>query len=358
MTCRDSWNTTEAAGYPRPFACAKPLFPVVFPLVVPREKNMSLLESLGPALEARITEPVHLKLLAKVKKALATGQDVTVPFTDIRRNPNQPRKYFSPESIKRLSLSIDQGGQIMQGLIRSKPDTTPYELIDGERRWHAIAWIPEERRPLYRARLIAADDDVVQFLISGIANFNREGHTPMETAETIDQMLRFKIPMQEVAALLGLSKFWAEQMHGLKKLSSKVQEMLDPELPKDKRLPLTAAIEISKIEPKLQAELAQRVLSKDVTISRLRGEVVRTAQENNSPIRLREVSVRNKWASVVRKLDEAERLTGDADAILQSRTVDLYIRKGGGTVEFAEKQIAEMENTLTRMKIVFGRAKN
>lgn len=268
----------------------------------------------------------HLDLLARVKRALASAVEVTVSADEIRPFPDQPRTYFNDDSIQRLSSSIDAGGQITSGMIREKPAETRYELIDGERRWRAVLRIPESRRPQYKAKLVEADDDVVQFLIAGIANFNREGHTPLEVADTIDRFTKFQIPMKEIASLLGISEHWAYQMQGLKKLAPDVSEMLDPNRPKGTVLPLTAAIQISKIEERLQKPLAERVLNRDVTISRLRSEVIKVAKSENSAIRLREVSPLKQWESLGNKMEVIARTANDAEALLKNGQLNRFGR--------------------------------
>ncbi len=257
----------------------------------------------------------YLSLLARAKIALDSGVEVAVSCSDIRPYPNQPRHYFNEDRIRSLSASIDGSGQTTPGIIRENPGATRYELIDGERRWRAISLIPEPRQPLYKAKVIVADDDVVQYLISGIANFNREGHTPLEIMETIDRLLGFGIPMEEIASLLGITPGWAYQMHGLKKLDPPVSALLNPLLPKQEQLPVSAAIQISKIEGRLQMSLAQRVLKKDITLGRLRSEVIKVAKKEGVTVRVREVSPLKQWESVGNKIDVAARALTDVDAM-------------------------------------------
>jgi hypothetical protein len=263
----------------------------------------------------------YLQLLARVKIALGVATDVAIPVEEIRAYKNQPRVTFKEESLQRLSTAIDLGGQTAAGMIRLKPGETPYELVDGERRWRAISMIPSERRPLYNAKLIEADDEVVQFLISSMANCGHELHTPMEMCSTIERMRRLKFPMKEVAGLLGITESWAGQIHGLKNLVREVSDMLDPEQPKERKLPLTAAIQISKIEPRLQLGLAQRVLSKDITLVRLRGEVVKAATREGSHIRVRELSPLKQWESLGNKVVALSRYVDDVEHLLQKGDV-------------------------------------
>ncbi len=299
---------------------------------------------------AEIIDYAYLELLGRVKKALDSAQDLSLPATDIRPYAGQPREHFDEVKIAQLSNAIDLGGQTTKGLIRHKPAETPYELIDGERRWRAIMLIPAERRPLYKASVIEADDDVIQFLIAGIANFNRVGHTPVEIMRTIDQYhVGFKIPMKEIAGLLGISEMWAYAMHGLKNLAPPVLAMLDPELPKDKLLPVTAAIQISKIEPKHQMGLAVQVLNKSISLTKLRSEVVKVAKREGSYVRVREVSPLKQWESFGNKLEVILRMTGDSKTIFDKREIDLLIKnRPSDTAKMLKKirDAVKMLNTL------------
>ena len=290
-------------------------------------------------------EYAYLDLLARVKKALETGREISLPFSDIRPYPTQPREHFNADSIRRLSASIDAGGQTSSGMVREKRadlryeiiDTgvaveprqvsghTRHELIDGERRWRGVGLIPESRRPLYRAKLIVAEDDVVQYLISGITNFNREGHTALETMRTIDRHLGFGFPLKEIANLLGISEGWAFQIHGLKNLKPEYQKLLNPDLPRAEQLPIMAAVQISKIEERLQGGLVERVIKKDITLGRLRGEVIRVAQKEGSNLRIREIRPDMQWESFGKKLDVITRTAGDAEALIGKGEINRFV---------------------------------
>lgn len=304
----------------------------------------------------------YLSLLARSKKALESAVEVAVPVTDIRPYPDQPRQYFNPAAIQNLSYSIDGGGQTTAGIIRKNPGSTPYELIDGERRWRAIKLIPEERRPLYRGRLIEAEDDVVQFLISGVANFNREDHTPIEAMRTITRLVKY-LPMKEIADLLGKSEGWTQNMYSLRKLEPNVLALLDHQLPKEKRLPVTAAVEISRIEARLQMGLALRVLKKEIPLTRLRGEVVKTATRAGSPIKIRipEVTPLDQWNSITKKVAMLLQTVEDLGPLFEvkemhafldyradeTRALQTKLRKVREGVEKAEEAI---RNVQTRSK--------
>jgi len=236
-------------------------------------------------------------------------------------------------------------------MIRYKPASTPYELIDGECRWLGIQRIPKDRRPHYRANLIKADDDVVQFLLSGVANFNRRGHTPLEVMNTVKTYLSFGFPMDEIARLLGISEAWASDMYDLRKLRIEVQNLLNPKITKNKkdRLPITAAIQIAKADQKLQLALARRVIEKDITLSRLRQETVRVSQAAGAPIRVRTVSARHRHDEVDNKLDVALRNLSDTSDLLIDSEVKDQIKARGSKPKLLAK-IQEIEQMLARCK--------
>jgi hypothetical protein len=150
---------------------------------------------------------------------------------------------------------------------------------------------------MYRAILVNVEDEHVPFLIAAVANFNREGHTPTEVSDSIEAMRKLKIPFEEIARMLGISPFWALQMHGLQKLDPVVRDMLDPELPKDQRLPVSAAVQISKIDKRHQVSLALRVIKSDVTLKGLRDEAVRISREAGTYVRTNKREPRRQWES-------------------------------------------------------------
>jgi len=297
----------------------------------------------------------YVQLLARVKLALAEAVEVAVPAAEIRRFPGQPREYFDLAALARLSESIDASGQTTPGIIRRAEGAPGYELVDGERRWRAVQMIPADRRPLYRARLIASDDAVVQYLISGIANFNREGHAPLEVSDAIARMMGLDLPAREIAALLGLSEQWVYQMHGLCRLDGRVRAMLDPALPKKERLPTSAAVEIAKCAHSLQYSLAQRVLRRDVTLSGLRAEVVERSRAVGAPIRTRRADPNRRWRSVVNSVGHIERVARDMEASLGAPGVrGLAVRRPAHERALAEKNLRGARAVLERCAAVLA----
>ncbi len=303
---------------------------------------MNAITQVAPVLPSDEDDQSYRALLERVKAALSGATDIDLRWDDIRPYPNQPRTHFDDASITRLSEAIDAGGQITRGLVRKNEDVTPYELIDGERRWRAVGRIPEDRRPLYKAQIIDADDDVVQFLIAGMANFNREDHTTLEKVETIVRLKdRFKFPMTEIAKLLGFSVMWGYEMYGLKNLAPEVKLMLEPTRPKNQRLPSTAAVQISKIaDTRIQIDLANRVLAKSLPLGALRTAVVTAGKKAGIPVRLRVITPGEQWESFGTRVDGLTKVMKD----LQSRSVGNFGFLARNRPEELERRIASLDN--------------
>ncbi len=274
-----------------------------------------------------------MNLLERVKEAQKNAQRVHVPISEIRRYEGQPRKYFDRRELELLAKSIQLCGQVVAGIIHKNPGSTPYEFIDGERRGRAIELIPENERPLYKADLITADEDVLRFLISGVANVNRSNFRPLEMAEGIDTNLKNGFDMPDIAAVFGMSVGWAYEIHGLIKLHPNVRKLLSPEIPKKERLPLTAAINLAKIDPRLQMRLAQRVLNKEVPLSGLRGAVIETAHKAGVAVRTRTVDPNKQWASFKNRIRQAAHVLKDAESRLDGGQLRKYL---------TERKLSEM----------------
>lgn len=327
------------------------------------------LERIGFVLE-KYQEGDHdfVGLLSRVKTALETSHMDRVPVEEIRPYPDQPRDFFDKVKINRLKDSIDVTAQIQAGMIRRLPvDARPikYELVDGERRWRAIKLIPKERRPLYKCEIIEADDEVVQFLIAGMANFNREGHQPLETAETIKRYHDFGIPMQAVADLLGISLQWAYNIYGLLKLHPDVQVMLKPSTDedgadkKDKRPPLavSAAIHISKLpNPSLQKELAIKVVRGEISLNRLRQQVVRVADDAGVPIRMRVANPMRQWERREDKLNSIERFAESLSDVMKQEVIRRIARGHPMEAKRSRNQIARIRKHLDEVEAVLAQS--
>ncbi len=237
-----------------------------------------------PLLGRKAEEPRWRAVIARVRKAIAEAELVKLPPERFRPMPGQPRDYFDPEELGALEESIIEVGQIQDGMCRPvSPDGkgSDYELLDGERRWRCVT---RSGAAIYRAKCVVIDDEAAPYVIAAISNFNRSDHTPMEKSNAIERLLNggLKVPVGEIAKMLGIGVNTVYKLHTLQKLPQEVKDMLDPRLHKGRKedlLPLVAGYELARLTDPVHREyakdLGRRVLVKQLSLPKLRVEVDR-----------------------------------------------------------------------------------
>jgi ParB family chromosome partitioning protein len=112
----------------------------------------------------------------------------------------QPRRYFDPEKMEQLVLSIKEHGILEPLLVRSLEDSDKYELVAGERRYRAAKEAGLTEIPVVIREL--SDEQAIQIAL--IENLQREDLNPVEETEGVLQLLSLKlqIPTSDVPKLL------------------------------------------------------------------------------------------------------------------------------------------------------------
>lgn len=226
-----------------------------------------------------------LAILDRVRRAIADSEYRDIPIDLIRPMRGQPRTYFDVNRMDLLVGSIQQVGQLMPGFVRSiQVDASGhrFELVDGERRLIAVT---RAGLPTYRALVVNIDDTAAQYLVSIIANFNREGHTVLEIVDSIRAAHEeLKLTMVVIGELLGFHPIYVTNLYGLRRLVPAVRDMLDPEKTrKEARLPTSAAILISRERTELQLMIANAVVSKAVPLGFLPDHIAQLRATYRSP---------------------------------------------------------------------------
>ena len=127
-------------------------------------------KSLGRGIEALISSKVENKT-----------NDVGVSYvkvSDIRPNPNQPRRNFDSKALDELSNSIKEKGVITPITIRQLDKG--YEVIAGERRWRAAKKAKLKSIPAY---VLHIDSEAEMMEVALIENIQRENLNAIEEAE-------------------------------------------------------------------------------------------------------------------------------------------------------------------------------
>lgn len=131
--------------------------------------------------------------------ARETSKEVIYVSTDrIKPNPNQPRKFFTKESLDELSKSILEHGILQPLSVRFIDDT--YELIAGERRFRASKLANQKFVPC----IVINIDDEKSSVLALLENIQREDLNFIEEALAYEKLIKeYGYTQQELATKLG-----------------------------------------------------------------------------------------------------------------------------------------------------------
>jgi ParB family chromosome partitioning protein len=124
-----------------------------------------------------------------------------VPLEGIVPCPFQPRKDFSPETLRELADSIREQGIVQPLIVRER--NGHLELIAGERRWRAAQLIGLKEVPV----ILRQADDRAVLELALIENLQRENLNPIEEAQGYSQLIeQFQLTQEDVATKVGKSR--------------------------------------------------------------------------------------------------------------------------------------------------------
>jgi ParB family transcriptional regulator, chromosome partitioning protein len=128
----------------------------------------------------------------------------TVSISDLSRNPNQPRQYFSEQKLEELANSIKKNGVIQPIAVRqSKSDTNKYEIVAGERRWLAAQRAGLHEIPVNILEL----SDLESLEVAIVENIQRDDLTPIEEARGYKRLFdEFKYDHEDISKLMSKSR--------------------------------------------------------------------------------------------------------------------------------------------------------
>jgi ParB family transcriptional regulator, chromosome partitioning protein len=135
----------------------------------------------------------------KDKPTVQSASPQTLPLDRIVTSASQPRRYFDPEKLEQLTLSVKEHGILEPLLVRSL-DGDHYELVAGERRYRAATAAKLTEVPVVIKELT----DLQALQLALIENLQREDLNPVEETEGILQLLGIQenIAIDEVISRL------------------------------------------------------------------------------------------------------------------------------------------------------------
>ena len=184
---------------------------------------------------------------------------VEVDIDKIRPNPYQPRKVFDLASIYELAESIKHFGFIQPLSVR-KAKKGAFELIAGERRLRACAYLKMQKVPVIVVDMNDNDSAVVAL----IENLQRKDLTFFEEAEAYFHLItEHGLTQEELSKKVGKNQSTVANKLRLLKLPKDVKEII-----KDHKLTERHARALLKLpDEKLQRSVVQRIVKNGYNVS-------------------------------------------------------------------------------------------
>lgn len=171
---------------------------------------------LGRGLSALMSDP---------DATLASGEAgpiQTVPISELKANPSQPRTHFDPAQLDDLVASVKEKGVLTPLLVRPAGDG--YEIIAGERRWRA-----SQRAGIHDLPVVVrevSDQEALELAL--VENVQRADLTPIEEAKGYRRLMdEFGYTQEALSKQLGKSRSHIANILRLMSLPTKVQKAVD-----------------------------------------------------------------------------------------------------------------------------------
>ena len=150
----------------------------------------------------------------------------SIPLSQIKPNPLQPRKEFGASDLKDLESSIRSNGLLQPVTVRADPNGSDFFLIAGERRLRAVQRLGWREIPAI-VRDAAEVDDKALLTLALVENLQRTDLNPIEEGEGYQQLItQFSLSQQEVADVVGKDRSTVANTLRLLALPSQVRRMV------------------------------------------------------------------------------------------------------------------------------------
>lgn len=208
------------------------------------------------------------------QKSFANGIE-RIPITELRPFENHPFKVLMDDKMAELVESIASRGVLTPITVRPHPEGG-YEILSGHRRVRACEILGISKVP---ARVVNLNDDMAAiFLVE--SNFQRREWLPSEKAYAyqlrMEAMKRQGLRSDLTSSQFG-TKFRADEQLANEMKESRNQihryirltNLIDPllELVDKKKVPLNAAVELSYLGTKAQADIVEIIYRDEISVS-------------------------------------------------------------------------------------------
>ncbi len=218
----------------------------------------------------RIGLPITLKMRhdAHYVEALTSYSGAAIgrmiPIDKVRPNPDQPRKTLG--DLRELTDSIREKGILEPLLVRQHPREDVYDIISGERRYHAARAAGLREVPCIEKHA----DDAETLEIGLIENLQRKDLTPFEEADGLARLgEQFDYTHEDIARKIGRSRSSVTEMLSIRNIPPAVRKYCLEKGIVSKSLLLQVA---RQPNDKKMAEMAKRIVQSGLTRDQARQE--------------------------------------------------------------------------------------
>ena len=189
----------------------------------------------------------------------------------------QPRSEFNQTDLEELALSIKDQGVLQPILVRVVPGSDQLELIAGERRLRAAKMCGFQEIPIVCLEI----DENQAHVAALVENVQREDLNPIEEARSYQNIInRLGLTHEEFSRKIGIKRSVISNMLRLLNLNAKVQKLIE-----NQALSIGHAKLLVVLKPLIQVELAEIVVSKDLTVRQLEVLIKHSLTTKNTNIK-------------------------------------------------------------------------
>jgi len=178
-------------------------------------------KALGRGLDSLLQSRPTITPIAMPAAQAASAQEI--PIDSIDPNPYQTRRRINETALEELAESIRASGVVQPVILRPIANGR-FQLVAGERRWHASRRAGKITIPAVVRQI--SNEQAMEITI--IENLQREDLNPMEQARAFERLSReFSLTQEQIAARTGKDRASIANFIRLLKLPEGVQNALE-----------------------------------------------------------------------------------------------------------------------------------
>lgn len=186
------------------------------------DKSNDKRKALGRGLESLLpTRPLNQPVTMPAAQGVGSTQEI--PVDSIDPNPYQTRRRINEAALEELTESIRASGVVQPVVLRPAANGR-YQLVAGERRWHASRRAGKTTIPAVVRQI--SNEQAMEITI--IENLQREDLNPVEQARAFERLSReFGLTQEQIASRTGKDRASISNFVRLLKLPEDVQNALE-----------------------------------------------------------------------------------------------------------------------------------